>query len=196
VAAVDFVSGFGVRVSGDGHGVVVLTYFLRGRGQRRYTIGTFPDWSVTGAREEARKLKRMIDAGGDPLADIEAERGAATVEALIARFVEEHLPRKRERTKGDYLRMIDLHIRPALGRMKVAAVSWSDIDALHRRITQSGSPVAANRVIAVVSKMFALAVRWKMRPDNPARGIERNVEDKRKRYPSADELKRLTAALD
>ena len=192
----NLVTGFGARVTAAGHRAFVLTYYPRGRGQRRYTIGTFPDWSVTGAREEARKLKRMIDAGGDPLADIEAERGAATVETLIARFVEEHLPRKRERTKGDYLRMIDLHIRPALGQMKVAAVSWSDIDALHRRITKSGSPVAANRVIAVVSKLFALAIRWHMRPDNPAKGIERNVEQRRKRYPSADELKRLTAALD
>src|SRR5262249_52128825 len=51
---------------------------------------------------------------------------------------------------------------------KVAAVTWSDIDALHRRIIKSGSPVAANRAIAVVSRLFALAVRWRMRPDNPA----------------------------
>jgi integrase len=192
----DMVTGLGARVTAAGHRSFVLDYRTRVGRRRRYTIGTFPDWSVTGAREEARKLKREIDAGGDPLGEIEAERGAVTVEELIERFVAEHLPRKRERTSRDYLRMIELHIRPALGRMKVEAVTWADLDALHRRITKSGSPVAANRVVAVTSKLFALAIRWRMRPDNPAKGIERNAEHKRKRYPTADELKRLTAALE
>jgi integrase len=190
------VTGLGARITAAGHRSFVLDYRTRVGRRRRYTIGTFPDWSATGAREEARRLKRAIDAGGDPLGEIETERATATVADLIARFVEEHLPRKRPRTRGDYLRMLDLHIRPALGRMKVADVAWSDIDALHRRITKAGSPVAANRVIAVTSKLFALAIRWKMRPDNPARGIERNSEERRKRYPSSDELKRLTTALD
>ena len=44
--------------------------------------------------------------------------------------------------------------------------------------------------------MFALAIKWRMRADNPAKGIERNAEQRRKRYLSAAELKRLTDALD
>ena len=31
--------------------------------------------------------------------------------------------------------------------------------------------------------MFALAIKWRMRADNPAKGIERNAEQQRKRYP-------------
>jgi integrase len=80
--------------------------------------------------------------------------------------------------------------------MKVAEVAWADVDALHRKITKAGRKTQANRVVAVASKMFSLAIRWKMRPDNPARGVERNAEQKRKRYPSATELRRLTTALD
>jgi integrase len=38
-------------------------------------------------------------------------------------------------------------------------------------------------------------VRWRMRPDNPAKGIERNPEAKRKRYLSGPEMARLTGAL-
>ena len=190
------VIGLGARVTAAGHRALVLNYRTRDGRQRRYTIGSFPDWSIAGAREEARRLKRQVDAGGDPLADIEAERGAPTVNDLIQRFIAEHLPRKRPKTQCDYGRMLKLHIRPALGRLKVAAVTWSDIDALHRKITKSGSPVAANRVMTVVGKMFTLAVRWHMRPDNPAKGIELNVEHKRRRYPTPAELPRLTVALD
>jgi integrase len=188
--------GFGCRVTANGSRAFVLTYYNRAGRQRRYTIGSWPAWSVVGAREEAKKLKRKIDQGGDPLAEIEAERGAPTVDDLIERFIEEHISRKRPHTQYDYCNVIERHIRPALGRLKVAEVAWSDVDTLHRKITKAGRATQANRVVAVVSKMFALAIRWKMRADNPARGIERNAEAKRKRYLTAAELKRLTDALD
>jgi len=43
--------------------------------------------------------------------------------------------------------------------------------------------------------MFSLAIRWGMRADNPAKGIERNPETGRKRYLKGDELARLVTAL-
>jgi integrase len=54
---------------------------------------------------------------------------------------------------------------------------------------------AANRTVAVLSKMFTLAIRWGMRTDNPTKGVERNPEQSRHRYMTGDELRRLTAAL-
>src|SRR5262249_18083198 len=72
---------------------------------------------------------------------------------------------------------------------------FEDIDALHRKITKTGSTYAANRCVAVLSKMFSLAVRWRWRETNPAKGIERNREYHRRRYLSGDELIRLTKAL-
>jgi integrase len=83
-----------------------------------------------------------------------------------------------------------------LGRVKVSAVEWGDGDALHRKITKAGYATQANRVVAYGSKMFALAIKWRMRADNPFKGIERNGEQRRKRYASAAELKRLMDALD
>jgi integrase len=188
--------GFGVRVTAAGHRAFVLTYYNRTGRQRRYTIGAFPDWSVTGAREEARKLKRQIDQGGDPLAELEAERGAPTVNDLIRRFLEEHVSRKRSSTQADYRIAIARHIQPAIGSKKVAEVTWVDVDALHRKLTKAGKPTQANRVAAVSSKMFALAIKWRFRLDNPAKGIERNPETKRKRYATPAELQRLMPALD
>jgi hypothetical protein len=44
--------------------------------------------------------------------------------------------------------------------------------------------------------MYMLAVRWQMRSDNPAKGLERNLEEKRTRYLSAAELLVLIAALN
>jgi integrase len=189
-------AGFGARVTANGARSYVLRYTTRAGRERTFTIGDATVWRCTDARDKARELRRKIEDGGDPLADIEADREAPTVADLIERFREEHLPRKRPSTRADYERMLRLHIGPHFGQhTKVADVRFEDIDALHRKITKAGSTYAANRCIAVLSKMFSLAIRWRMRSDNPCRGIEKNPESKRKRYLSADELARLTTAL-
>jgi integrase len=192
----DEVTGFGVRITAAGARSYVLRYTTRAGRERVYTLGDATVRRCTDARAKARDLRRDIEDGGDPLADLEDERSAPTVAELIERFREEHLPRKRESTRADYERMLRLHIGPHFGRhARVADVRFEDIDALHRKITKAGSNYAANRCVAVLSKMFSLAVRWGMRETNPTKGIERNTEYSRRRYLSPDELARLTTAL-
>jgi integrase len=196
IALDDEVTGFGCRVTAAGARSYILRYTTRAGRERTYTIGDAAAWKTTAARAKARDLRRDIEDGGDPLGDVEDERAAPTVWELCDRFEAEHLPRKRPGTAEDYKRMLAIHVRPHFGsHAKVADIRFEDIDALHRKITKSGSTYAANRCIAVLSKMLSLAQRWRMRSDNPARGIEKNPETKRKRYLSGDELARLTKAL-
>ena len=145
----------------------------RQRPPARFTIGAFPNWTTGGARIEARQLRRVVDQGGDPLADLEADREAPAADELIARFAHEHLPRRGASTAADYHSMISKHIAPTLGHLKVAEVTFADIDRLHHRLTGSGNPYRANRVIAVLSKMFVLALRWGMCEANPCKGVEK-----------------------
>jgi integrase len=190
------VPGFGIRTTTAGAQSFILNYRTRAGRERRFTIGAFPDWSVKAAREEARRLRASIDLGGDPLADIQIDRDAPTIAALCRRYEEEHLPRKRPRSAEEDRILIRTRILPALGSLKVNAVTFSDIDGLHRKITKEGKPYRANRTVALLSKMFSLAsTKWHMRPDNPCRGVERNPEQPRERYLSSDELSRLSRAL-
>jgi integrase len=207
------VKGFGLRVTKNSARSFVLNYRVRGV-ERRYTIGSYPDWKVAAAREEAARLKRLIDVGRDPMGERHEERAAATVDELTDRYLEEHAARKRPGSRREDEGLIGQWIRPQLGRRKVADVRLADIESLHRKITrfrsecsdyraqqldrkraQRGTPYRANRVLALLSKMFSLSVRWEMRPDNPVRGVERNPEQKRSRYLKPDELQRLTEVL-
>ena len=191
----DAVSGFAARITSAGHRGFVLNYELASR-QRRYTIGALGDWTTAAARSEARRLRQSIDRGEDPMAEIEAQRAAPTVDELCTRFEQEHLPRKRQGTADDYRQMIANHIRPHFGpHSKVQDVRFADIEALHRKITSVGLPYAANRCVAVLSKMFSLAIQWHWRETNPTRGIERNIEFRRRRYLKSDEQARLIQAL-
>jgi integrase len=189
--------GFGCRVTAGGSRAFILNYRRKSDGrERRFTIGSFPVWGVGAARDEAKRLKREVDGGGDPVGAHKESRAAATVADLADRFLREYVPRKRPSTQRDYVQQIAVDIKPTIGRMKVASVSYADIDALHRKITARGSPTHANRVLALLSKMFSLAILWGLRDNNPVKGVERNQEHKRHRYLSGAEMTRLTTALD
>ena len=190
------VDGFGLRVTHAGARSFVLNYFTRAtRRERRITIGNTDTWSAVAARDHARELKRDIDAGKDPLGKIEEERAAPTVDKLIDRYVEEHLGKKKERSRIEDERLLPI-IRDELGREKVADVTFTHVDALHRSLTKDRGPFRANRVIALLSKMLSLSIKWGYRSDNPCRSVERNPEPKRNRYLSDDEIQRIMSALD
>jgi integrase len=192
----DWTPGFGLRVTAAGARSFILNYRTKDGVERRKTIGAYGTWTLLAARAEAKRLKRAIDQGADPVAEGRERLNALTVRDLCKRFLEEHVVKKRPATQRDYKSMIKI-IEADLGNRKVASIEYADIDRLHRRITASGSPFRANRTVTVASKMFTLAIRWKMgRADNPCKGVERNVEEKRKRYLSPDELARLIEALD
>lgn len=186
--------GFGCRVTASGARAFILNYRTTAGRERRITIGQYPAWSLRAARDEAKRLSREVDAGRDPLAEEEAERSAPTVADLCRRYVEEHLPRKRPSSRKDDESLIERTVMPRLCRLKVADVTFDDIERLHREMSKR-TPIRANRCLSLLAKMFALAIRWRLRSDNPARGIERNPENKRTRYLNGDELARLTAAL-
>lgn len=188
------VKGFGVRVTKAGAKAFILNY-RQGRVERRITIGSFPDWTVKAARDHAKGLKRQIDTGADPMVDRHADRAAPTIDKLADRFVDEHLSKRRAATQADYKSILSLYIRPTLGRMRVDEVRHTDIERLHAAVAKR-APYRANRTVSVLSKMLTLAIKWEMRTDNPARGIERAPEQKRERYLSPPEIARLGEALN
>ncbi len=186
------VRGFGVRMTAGGAKSFILNYRVRGR-ERRYTIGAYPDWTTSAARNEAKELKRAISKGDDPLGARQQERAAPTVNDLCDRYIKEHLPKKRPASKRHDEGYIKRIVRPKLGRLKVADVRYADIDGLHQALKDT--PVAANRLVTLLSKMFSLAIRWDWRETNPCKEIERYDEQERQRYLTTAEIARLTDAL-
>jgi integrase len=189
------VIGLGLRTTKAGAKAWTFSYRTHSGISRRLTIGNASDWPLKMARDEARRLRRLVDTGHDPMGERHELRSAATVADLVARWRTEAAPKKRERSLIDDESMIARHILPALGRLKVADVRHVDIDKLHRKITADGTRVRANRVIALISRLFNLAITWELRPDNPCRGVERNTETARHRYLEGDELERMLAAV-
>lgn len=187
------VPGLGLRVTAGGARAWVYNYRARGV-ERRLTIGPLAAWSVRAARDRAKELRRDVDMGRDPMADRHDDRAAPTMADLADHYRKVHLPRKRPGSQAGDETLLRVHILPRLGKVRVADVRHPQVAALHRAVTTT-APVAANRCVALLSKMFTLAVREGWRPDNPAKGVERNSEERRERFLSPAEIARLAAAL-
>lgn len=185
--------GFGVRVTAKGAKAFILNYRVGGQ-ERRITLGGYPEWTVAAARERAKELKRRIDVGADPMGVRHEERGAATMADLCDRYIERHLPKKSPSSQKDDLAIIDKIILPRFGKTKAVSIRYADIEALHREMTVK-APYRANRTVALLSKIFSLAIKWEDMAENPAKGIERNPEHPRARYLDGAELERLFVAL-
>jgi integrase len=186
--------GFGIRVAPSGRCTYIVQYRTQERRQRRRSIGVHGTITPDQARTEARKWLAEKSIGGDPALTLDARRTAPTMEDLAKEYLERHAKKhKRSRSIQDDISRLENIILPSIGRYKVADITRRELESLHSKI--KGTPYRANRVLALLSKMFSLAVAWNYRPDNPVKGIQRFQEQKRERWLSEDELDRLYSAL-
>lgn len=212
----DEVIGFGLQVRQTGRKTFTLDYTFEAR-RRRFYIGDWPTWSVALAREEAKKLKRDVDAGRDPLTERDDRWAAPTVKDLVERYLEEHTTKLVPNARRDQKNMLATYVLPLWGDRKVTDIRTRDVDALliqvakgrarkHKKQTKQKrlkplapprpTPIQANRVGGILRKMFNLAVRWELRTDNPAAAFIRNPENPRERFLDLKEIAILSDVLN
>jgi integrase len=189
--------GFGVRIKPSGVRSYVVQYRTRATGaSRRMTLGQHgPLLTFDQAKRRARAMLADAMRGDDPVEDRRLARGAPTVAELAADYMERHaIPKKRPKSVRDDEAMLSKTILPRIGSRKVSSISRRDIEAIH--VAHKATPYKANRLLALLSKMFSLAVEWGWRADNPVTRIQRFDEEKRDRWLSDTELRRLCAVLE
>lgn len=191
----DDLAGFGLRVLPSGRRGFIVQYRV-GRRSRRISLGATTVVTCEQARTSAIKVISAARNGEDLADKRDADRRAITVKELAERFDSEHVSvRVKASTAKGYRRLLVRTILPALGRHCVTEVTRADVAKLHH--DQRHIPYEANRCLEVVSKMFSLAEMWGLRPDgsNPRKHIKKYPEERRERFLSPAELKRVGEVL-
>lgn len=180
--------------------VFYLSYRTRdGRHQRRPKVGDLGVVTLAQARTIAKELLEQVAAGRDPMVDRKTRRQALTVDELCDRYLTHIRTDPKDKKKPKSIRedekLINGRIRGRWGRRSAQDVGREDIETLHKEM--ASTPFLANRTLSLLSRMFNLAEKWRVRSEhsNPCRLIDKYPERKRKRLMTGDEAPAIAAAL-
>lgn len=191
------IPGFGLRVYPSGEKAFVLRYRTQAGQLRMLTLGKYGVLTLPQAKELARHALLKAKSGADPAeARLEARR-AKTVRELADVYVERYA-KPHKKSWAEDRRRLDKHILPEIGQRKIGSVTRGDVAALHSRIG-ANHPYEANRLLALLSVMFAQAKNWGFLPldaRNPAEGISKFKEYSRDRWVRPGELPKLAEAIN
>jgi integrase len=182
--------GFALRVT-RGSKSFVLEKRIHGR-MRRFTLGPYGPLTVEQARLLASTRIGEIAHGQDPAEIRQTRIHEPTFADLTEWYEQRHLPRKR--SARDDRSMLTMYLKEFRAR-KLSDITRNDVVLLHGVIGKS-APYRANRVVALLRKMFNLARDWGLfAGENPATRIQFFREISRDRFLHPDELPRVFAAI-
>jgi integrase len=191
--------GFGIRVSPHGRKGWVFMYWVDGV-QKRMTFGVYPTMPLVEAHTALAKAREILAIGGDPggqLTKDKAEhRRSPTVNQLMDEYIEKWA-KPRKRTWEEDARMLSKDVIPFLGRRKAKDIKRRDIILLIDEIVDRGSPIAANRTLRIIKKMFSFAVKRGVLDASPCMEIDAPAkENHRERVLTEEEIKIFWLGLD
>lgn len=189
-----------------------VRYRLGGR-TRKVTLGTYPAVGLVTARERARDALEAIELGRDPGAERLAAKARQHDPSIdrdafgtVAReFIERHA-RPRNRTWRQTAKLIGL--TPELASVpggiaerwharNVRDIRRRDVLAELDAIVDRAKPIAANRTLAALRKLFNWAVSRDILPASPCAGVKAPAAERsRDRVLNDDELARIWRAAE
>jgi integrase len=189
----DSMPGFGLRIRGE-HRTYVAQYKI-GKQQRRVTLGNASKVTLDAARTGAKQIFSGVTLGSDPQADKAAARSRATLDCIIAAYLE--AAEKRQRPSTFWATKFQLNeLWSPLHRFAVDQISLTEIAARLRVIAKERGPVSANRSRDTLSAMFAWAIGEGLCMSNPVIGCNKQVEnDPRERTLTDTEVGKLWLSL-
>ena len=191
--------GFGLRLEPSGTKSFVLWYRFNGK-QDGVTLGRYPKLSLADAHLKVAEIKKKIEKGEDPKVEIKeiqrANRNFYSVQDLCDEYIERYARVRKKSWKEDE-RCLNKEVVSVWGKRKVEDITRRDIVELLDRIVDRGSPVTANRTLAVVRTAFNFAIKRAILDKSPCVLIEKpSVEKPRKRVLSEDEIKAFWKCLE
>jgi integrase len=165
------------------------------------TFGTYPKLSLTNARARQAKAREMLEEEGkDPGALLvkskRTNREAPTVNELADEYIEKWAkPRKRSWKSDDW--MLKSNVLPFIGRKKAADVTRRDIILILDAVVDRGAPIAANRTLALIRKMFRVGIDRELVPHSPCEAMPAPAPaNQRDRVLNTAEIKKFWTKLE
>lgn len=187
--------GLHLRVGKSGRKFFQHRYRHLGR-KKCLTLGEFPHVTVQEARQRVSEHKSLLARDVDPADERSQKRNDLTLAEFIKAYYIPHAT-MHKRTWQEDVYKIDRRIDPALGKLRLSAITSRDISSFQAKVKEQCSSTTANHYLILVRRMLNLAVKWGLLEKNPASGVDKFKElPHRERYLTKEELPRFLRSLD
>lgn len=172
-------------------------------------MGNYPAMTLHEARKLAADYSIMRKQGIDPAEQVKAEKDARDAKArereLIPTF--ENATRlyynrviTRRRRPEQFLWAMEKYVFPYIGTVRVSELNRGQVAEVINRMVDNGTPVIANRVLAMLKGVTRYATEQGHAATDPAAGLSRGSaggkEKARERVLTLDEIKAFILAID
>jgi len=159
------VRGLGVRIAPSGTKSWFIMRRFNGK-MLRTTFGRYPEVGLADARLRVPEVLLKMSKGN-------SSQGNDTFETIVAEWI------KRDQSKNKSVEQVKTaikrHVSPVFSGRKLDKIKKQDIIKLIDQITDGGSPVAANRILAFLKRFFNWCVERDILEVSPALSIKANT---------------------
>jgi integrase len=194
----DLTPGLSLRVTSNDVRTWTVFYRDKSARQKRLSLGRYPALKLVDARELARNAQRSVAHGGDPVVEKRAAREVLTFGGLAQKYLDDYAKLNKKSWEEDE-RQINADLLPKWQSRPATEVRSEDLLLLLNAKVKTGAPVAANRLRALVSRIFTFGAGQRLVPAtaNPVIGVKKPTKEvSRDRVLSDDEIRRIWDACD
>lgn len=195
--------GLALRVGPSGTKTWYFVYRTKGHASQWLKLGTYPALPLVDARRAALDQRKALEVDGvDPVAERKAAQAALeppvpsvfTFDDLARLYLK--LAKATKKTWRDDQQKIQRYLTPAWGPKPLREISRTDVHELLDRLVAQGMGAGVNRVQALVSRIFTVALDRSLVEAHPAtRMIKRSKEQPRERTLTDEEIRELWIGL-
>ena len=147
-------------------------YRFDGR-EKLMSFGSYPDVSLSLARERHVEARKLLASGTDPMAERKAQKAAAenSFQSIARAWWEHWQDGKNLRHAVQVKRRMEADILPYLGARPIAAIEAPELVAMTKAIERRGAPDIAKRALETTGQIFRYAIAHGYARRNPASEI-------------------------
>ena len=195
------IKGFGCQILQSGSKKTYVFYYWSPLTKKKgyIKIGCHGNITVDFARNAAKKLASAVASGLDPKKEKEEQQVKEKQSILFADFFEtfnaKHVLVAYKDKGRKNTGLANLHILPYFGQKSLDEITPKDIRSFLDSLAHIST--TANRCFALLSTAFKKAEDWEYAPprSNPCTGVNKYKENRKQRFLSDAELKRLEDSL-
>lgn len=156
------------------------------------TLGKYPALDIYEARRQSAALLSEVNTGVNVETKKRDERRQRrldpTARDFAAEYIEKYAMVNKKSWKADK-RTLDVDILPEIGHLKMRDIKRRDLVVVIDKVAGKGSLIMANRVHALLSKLFNFAIERDVIELSPVYGMKKSVSEKsRTRILTNDEI--------